>query len=362
MNRRSSVVRPGWFSLLAIVAGVIAWAETVKWQIDSSRSYVRLTIPDQNVQVPELGEVTVKLRNADSNSQWTDSGGRRAALEGEIVTEYMDGVALRFVSGAHHIRAIEQTSLRPNPEAWDAQTASYTNASTAPAALGARVRATFLILTFDVAFVAFRNISMDLGNPTGLPILLCNGALSPNTTICGVAGATVDIDGVELPLELGQPIPDTRGAEIPFLAVTNSIDGEIASLGGQNRQLTIHIAITDFPVQSEDVSLKGTAEVQIVAVATVPEPEPAPFMTIEALPGAVVISWPTNSASYVLECARAIPTTNWTLVPITPAIVTDKFVVTNVVVGEALLYRLVYPVMLTGLPFDLPIKTKAGLD
>ena len=61
------------------------------WIVDPTNSYLRLTIPDQNLNVTNVGTVTVKLRDANSTTQWTDAGGRRAALGGQLVTEYVDG-------------------------------------------------------------------------------------------------------------------------------------------------------------------------------------------------------------------------------------------------------------------------------
>jgi len=332
--------------LLLSFSGVqsIVWtADIVSWQIDSSASYVRLTIPDQALTVPDIGEVTVRLRNADSTGQWTDSGGRRAALTGELLTEYMDGVAIRFMSGSHNIRAVEQTSLRPNPAAWDTATESYTNTTSAPAALGARVRATLLFLTFDVAFVAFRNVEIDIGNLAAVPITISNGVFDGRMTFCGISNATVDVDGLALPLELGQPIPDVRNAEVPAIAVTNSAGGRIVDMGGRARRLTYQISISNLAIDLEGMSVVGSVEGLIVANATIPEPTPMPALAIEKKNNVVLISWPTNSGSFQLQFATALPATNWFPMLIPPTVLNGVYMMTNAPVGEALFYRLIYP-------------------
>ncbi|MGC8991523.1 MAG: hypothetical protein ACP5MD_15515 [Verrucomicrobiia bacterium] len=333
----------GLISSFGAAQSIVLAADIVTWQIDSSASYVRLTIPDQALTVPDIGEVTLKLRNADSTSQWTDSGGRRAALTGELVTEYMDGVAIRFMNGSHNIRAVEQTSIRPNPSAWDANTESYTNTTSAPAALGARVRATLLFLTFDVAFVAFRNVEIDIGNLTGAPVLIANGAFDASVTLCGISKATVDVDGLALPLELGHPIPDVRGTDLPTIAATNSAGGTIVDMGGRSRRLTYQISISNLAIDLEGMSVVGSVEGLIVANATIPAPTPVPALAIEKRNDIVLVTWPTNSGSFRLEFATVLPTTNWFPVLIPPTVGNGLYTITNPSVGKALFYRLAYP-------------------
>lgn len=322
---------------------IASGADIVTWEIDSSASYVRLTIPDQALTVPDVGEVTLKLRSADSTSEWTDSGGRRAALAGELVTEYMDGVAIRFMGGSHNIRALEQTSLRPNPASWDANTESYTNTTAAPAALGARVRATLLFLTFDVAFVAFRNVEIDIGNLAGAPVLITNGVFDARMTLCGISNATVDVDGLALPLELGQPIPDVRGTDLPTIAATNSAGGTIVDMGGRSRRLTYQISIANLAIDLEGMSVVGSVEGLIAANATIPLPTPAPALAVEKRNEIVLVSWPTNSGSFRLEFATVLPTTNWFPVLIPPTVANGVYTITNAPVGKTLFYRLAYP-------------------
>lgn len=328
---------------LSVIRSIVWAADIVTWQIDSSASYVRLTIPDQTLTVPDIGEVTVKLRNADSTSQWTDSGGRRAALAGELLTEYMDGVAIRFMSGSHKIRALEQAFLRPNPAAWDTGTESYTDTTSAPAALGARARATLLFLTFDVAFVAFRNVEIDIGNLAGAPVLISNGAFDAGMTFCSISNATVDVDGLELPLELGQPIPDVRNAALPAIAVTNSAGGTIVDMGGRSRRLTYQINISNLAIDLEGMTVVGSVEGLIVADATIPGATLVPDLAVEKKDDAVLISWPTNAGSFRLEFAATLPATNWLPMLIPPTVVNGVYVMTNAPVGKSLFYRLAYP-------------------
>ena len=141
-----------------------ASAGVLMWDVDPTNSYIRLTIPDQTLAVTNVGNVTLAMRDATSTTQWTDAGGRRASLDGEIATDYVDGTSIIFLGGLHNFSALERTSLRPNPADWNAATTNYTGTSTAPAALGGRARGSYIILTFDAAFMAFRSVRLDITN------------------------------------------------------------------------------------------------------------------------------------------------------------------------------------------------------
>ena len=186
--RRRICVAAGFGAIVASIglAPAPAKALPLTWNVDPASSYIRLTIPDQDVTVPDLGDVTLRIRDAGSTTAWTDAGGRRASLDGEIATDYRDGTSITFLSGSHDLFALETTGLRPNPAQWSAATTNYTGTSTALAALGGRVRGTF-ILTFDAAFLAFRSVRLDITNAMTGPITIANGTFAPNTTRCGIS-------------------------------------------------------------------------------------------------------------------------------------------------------------------------------
>jgi len=254
--------------LLTIVSASQGRAATT-WDVDPAESYLRLTIPDQDLNVTNLGTVTLRMRDANSTTQWTDAGGRRAALDGEIVTEYVDGSTITFLQGEHNLFALEAANLRPNPAAWNPALTNYTDTSTSPAAMGGRVRGTYL-LTFDAAFVAFRSLRLEISNAVPGAIAITDGTFAPNTTHCGINSALVDADGLELPLGLGQPIPDVLHANLDPAVERNAGGGLITDLGGPNRKLTYTINIPNLAIDLSGTVVTGSAAGLVVAHAVLP--------------------------------------------------------------------------------------------
>ncbi len=335
-----------WGALMACFAAVFlasrwASADVVTWDVDPASSYIRLTIPDQGFDLPDVGTVTLRMRDANSSSQWTDAGGRRAALDGEIVTDYAEGVSIVFLGGQHALHALDGTSLRPNPAKWDAATTNYTDTSTAPAALGGRVRGT-LILTFDVAYAAFRGVQLDLTNVVAGPIPIVNGAFAANTTRFGIASALADVDGLELPLGLGQPVPDVRQADLGRIVELNTAGGTITDLGGRNRKLTYTISMPNLVLDLGGTPVTGSAAGQIVAHATLPAPPP-PAISVRQVADGIVLSWPSSATGYSLEYATALPAASWWPASPPPVVADGQNVVTNHVAGVAAFYRLRKP-------------------
>jgi hypothetical protein len=320
----------------------IAIASVVTWDVDSSVSYVRLTIPDQSVAVTNLGNVTFRMRDANSSSQWTDAGGRRAALDGMIVTDYADATSIQFLGGSHNLYALETTNLRPNPTKWDAATTNYTDTSTAPAALGARARGTY-VLTFDAAFLAFRAVQLDITNAASGYIAITDGTFAANATRCGVLSALVDVDGLELPLGLGQPIPDVLHASLSPMVQTNTTGGTITNLGGLVHKLTYPINIPDLAINLGDTVIAGSATGLIVATAVLSPPSPPPLLSVRKQGAAIVIAWPTNATGFALEYATELAATNWLPASPLPVAVNGQYIVTNGMLQNAAFYRLHKP-------------------
>ena len=334
------------FLAFAFVAALLvlqtASAGVITWDVDPTSSYIRLTIPDQTLAVTNLGNVTLRMRDANSTSQWTDAGGRRASLDGEIATEYTDDTSITFLGGSHDLYALEMTSLRPNPAEWNAATTNYTGTSTALAALGGRVRGTYL-LTFDAAFVAFRSVQLDITNAMIGPIAITNGMFATNTTRCGLATALVDVDGLELPLSLGQPIPDVLHGQLDPIVQQNAAGGTITNLGGLNRKLTYTINIPNLSIDLSGAVITGSAAGLVVAYAVIPAPSPPPTLSARRQGGGLVISWPTNATGFLLEYATNLPTTNWMPALPLPVVANGENVVTNAFTRGAVLYRLHKP-------------------
>jgi hypothetical protein len=132
-------------ALAALACTTPAVAGIVSWNVDPAASFLRLSVPDQLISLNNA-VLDLRVRNSN-NSAWNDAGGRRAFLDGTIVTQLNDGNSIEFLSGQHSLVALEDHSLRPNPAAFNPSLTSslnpdgqYSNATTAPAAFGARVR------------------------------------------------------------------------------------------------------------------------------------------------------------------------------------------------------------------------------
>ncbi len=324
--------------LVMQVTSEVADAGMVTWQVDQTNSYVRLTIPDQNLNVPGVGTVAVKIRDANSTTVWTDAGGRRATLAGQIVTDYADGSSISFLGGLQNLYALETNSLRPNPASWDPVTTNYTDTTTAPAALGGRARGT-LLLTFDLAYFAFRSVKLDLTNTTGQAIPISNGTFAGNTTACGISSGLVDVDGLTV-LTFGQPVPDVYHAALDPLVQTNAGGGTITNTGSLDRKLTYTINLPYLAIDLSGTTVTGSIAGLVVAYATLPTP-----LTLEGrrLGTNIVLSWPTNATGFSLVYATNLPAANWFLASPLPAVSTNRNVVTNAMTGDAVFYRLYKP-------------------
>ena len=322
-----------------LLAPGVARAIQMSWNVDTNASYVQLTVPDQAVNVTNVGNVMVRLRDAGDNNQWTDAGGRRAAVAGTLLADYADAVSITFPSNSHNLYALEQTNLRPNPAEWDPATTNYTGTGTAPAAFGARVRGTYYLfgiipVDFDAAFLALRSVRFDVASGV-VPVV--GGALAGGQTQFGISTATGDVDGLVLPYDLGQPVPDVLAGELPPIVQTNTAGGTIQNLGGRDRKLTYSISMP-IAIQVEGMTLTGSAAGQIVAYGTIPEPPslriaPAAIQT-------VLIAWPTNAIGFVLQQNPVLGTTNWVPVTNSPVVVGSEKQVTLPTSEGGAFYRL----------------------
>jgi len=312
----------------------MANAASVIWTVDPAASSVQLTIPDQPVNVTNIGTITVRMRDANSSTAWTDAGGRRASVQGTILTDYADGTSIRFVSGGHNLSALEGVNLRPNPAAWNAATTNYIGTTTAPAGFGARVLGTYTFLTFDVAFIAFRNVRFDIASDV---VPLSAGVIAGNHTQFGISSATADTDGLQLPLGFGQPVPDLVGAQMSPIVDTNSAASTIQNLGGSDRKLTYTIS-SPIVIDIQGTILSGTAIGQIVAYGKVLE---SPILRIWRVgTDSVGVGWPAVATGFSLQQNQDLGTANWATVTNPPVVVGNEQQVTIPISAGSAFYRL----------------------
>lgn len=261
-------------AVATLACATAANAGVVYWDVDPAASWVRLTVPDTALTLSGVA-VTVRLRDAGSNTAWTDAGGRRVTLDGQVKTHYHEVGAgyVDFRDGEHNIIGVPTVSLRPNPAAFNSTSTNaenpdgqYINTSTAPAEFGARVRVTaFVIVTVDAGFLAIRDLELDI---TGAPIN-SSSSIPSGSTAFGIDSSKIYFDGLTV-TGIGQPIPDTHGAVLGGFGGTNIAAGTITNEGGLLRKMTYNISIP-VSLDIEGIVVSGSAAGVIVAYATVPE-------------------------------------------------------------------------------------------
>lgn len=257
-----------------------ARAGLVSWDIDSAASYVRLTIPDQNITI---GSYTINARIRDQNSaSWSDAGGRRAFLEGTVETNldiFGGGLSSLNYLGGNTARAIDDKNLRPNPASWNGTT--FTETSSAPAAFGGMLRGNFLAQNFDAGFFSFSDIGFDIAGGGPLSTFAIPGggsypfppgySLPGNSTTFGIGDGTLAIDGVSSLLPV-QALADQL-IDAPPLSSANAGATTITHVVGFLWKLTYTVNQPIEILVAEDGYLTGTANGQIVAYALlIPEP------------------------------------------------------------------------------------------
>ncbi len=254
-----------------------ATAAPVSWDIDSAQSYVRLSIPDQKVDLDGT-TATIRFRN-QSNGAWSPTTGSQANVQGSLLTNFTPGSSIEFLGGQHSMTAIESYEARPNPAAFDPNATngdnpngSYTNTSSAPAAYAARVNGSVSFITLDLARLAFRSVSYDLASDDAL-LLDGSGAFGGSLTHFGIASALLDVDGLSAAI-VGQVVPDMANEPLDGLTDINVAGGVVTALDASHLPYKYQLVYTvNVPVA---IDLDGTpvnAQVtgQIVAYA-VPEP------------------------------------------------------------------------------------------
>lgn len=256
--------------LLAVAAP--ARAALISWDVDPTQSFVRLAIPDQAVSFDGTN-ATVRIRNSQNTSAWSDAGGRRAFLDGTIASNLNDGNSISFLGGQSALVGLESGSFRPNPASFnpadtdgDNPDGQYTNTTGAAAAFAATVRAT-VVITVDLAKIAFRSVEFDVNSGS---LALDGGGNFAGGSDFGIATAVLDVDGLDAFL-VGQLIPDILSAPVAGLMGINTSGGTVTDLGGNLRMLLLNITVP-ISIDFEGVPLSASAAGQIVAFAIVPEP------------------------------------------------------------------------------------------
>ena len=265
-------VSAGRFLLLAVCAGFVASpasAFLVSWDVDPSLSSFKLAIPDQTTTLGTL-TATMRLRN-QNNGTWTTNN---APVDGLLATDIGAGISsIQFLGGSSSLVGVNTGSYRPNPAAYNTAVTdatntagTFTNTSSAAAVYAARVNASVSIITINVGYISFDNMSYDVSSAataiTGTSFLsnaLTVGILDSTTHFDSVNGGTTGIG-------------DAQGNTGPISAVNSGAGaGSIVNLGGGNYRLTVPISEPVF-INLSGVTLNATATGTLVAFAFIPEP------------------------------------------------------------------------------------------
>jgi hypothetical protein len=266
---RSSIRR---ILLLAVCAGL--WASPasayiVNWDIDPSQSSFKLTIPDQTVTLGTL-TATMRLRN-QNNATWTTNN---APVDGLLATNVGSGISsIEFLGGASSLTGVNTGNYRPNPAVFSTTATNtantdgqYTATSSAPAVYAARVNASVSIITLNIGYMAFSNVSYDLSSAV---TAITGTSFLSNAISLGILDSTIGLDSVNAATT---GIGDVLGQSGPISSVnTNGAAGSLVDLGGGNYRITVPINMPVF-VDLSGVQLNATATGTLVGFAFIPEP------------------------------------------------------------------------------------------
>ena len=249
------------------------------WTIDQSQSSLSLAIADQVVNYNGT-DITIRVRNQSGGNSGPWNVGNSAAIAGTISTNYIDGHSIEFLAGQTNIVGINSGNYRPNPSDFDPNATdaenpkgSFTGTSTAPAVFGGRVRASLVVMweiTVDIGFLSFYNTKYEVSSGE-LPIT--SNSFAGNSLTVGIDSSGLGIDGLRVAV-LGQPVPDRLTTITDRTAINSAPTGTITDLGGQNRRLTIPVALAlSMPIDADPAhDLHATATGQVVASAVVDLP------------------------------------------------------------------------------------------
>jgi hypothetical protein len=270
---RITLVLAGAFALFSANQ---ARAELVSWDVDASQSFMRLAIPDQVLTVDGT-TATVRIRSqSGSNNPWNDTSGARAFLDGFLSTNYAnDESSITFNGGSNSLVALNSGNYRPNPAEFnpantnaDNPDGQYSGSTAVAGAFGAKVRGSVSILTLDLAYIAFRNVMLDIASGV-TPIT--GGTFAGSTNNFGIASADLDVDGLSAAI-VGQVVPDILSSPLSNLTGLNTAGGSITVLSALDRKLTIQVNVP-IAIDLDGTLVNATASGQIVAFTTlVPEP------------------------------------------------------------------------------------------
>jgi hypothetical protein len=257
---------------LALGLGLFASSASavVLWDIDPAQSNFKLAVPDQTVT---LGTVTatMRLRN-QNNATWTQNN---APVDGLLATNVGSGISsIQFLAGASSLVGVNTGNYRPNPAVYNTAVTdtlntagTFTATSSDPAVYAARVNASVSIISLNTGYIAFDNMSYDLGS---IVTAVTGTSFLANALSVGILDSRVGFDGIST--IAGQVVADTLAQTGPIAGTNTSAGaGSIVNVGGNTYRLTVPINMPVF-VNLGGVMLNATATGTLVGFAEIPEP------------------------------------------------------------------------------------------
>jgi len=262
-----------------------AQADPLTFTLDSSQSYVTLSIPNFTLSGQTINVTGENTANGNPiSTAWSASTttGNTAFVSGTIATDLNFGnnnvTGVQFISGSNTQAALISGNYRPNPAAYNATTSGYNNNSAIPGNYGATAH----ISLGNASLSSFANTVYDIGSPSKIPV----GSVSPPNTFpldgsynpsnpmtTGISNTIFSVQGLSVFL-LGQIIPN--------FVTTLSAEGQTSSGtplgtftftgGGTNLQMVVPVNIPFSIPLGSGIFLNGNETGQYVANAPVPEP------------------------------------------------------------------------------------------
>ena len=256
---------------VACCLGSQAMAAPVNWLIDSNQSWIRLSVPDQVINIGGGNVLPVGLRDQTATPgdpaapNWTDAGKRLAAVSGVLSTT-MTPNSIEFNYGAHAAPATASGNFRPDAGSWNGTSFDTSLGATSPSVFAADLTVQGVL---TVAYLNFYNVNTEYaGIATGLVDYA--GVAAGALKIGADAGTILDLDALQL-------IGDSRTVLATLMGnVTMGTNGSlsITDLGGMDRRLDLTYDVP-FVVLINGLPVNASFESVVVAYATVPEPASA---------------------------------------------------------------------------------------
>lgn len=250
-----------------------AYPASVAWTIDSSQSFLSLTIPDQVAQINSTLGFPIRVRNTTgSASVWNQ--GNTSVLTGTINTTVVADTlgSISFDPGSA-ISGLNSGTWRPDPASFNGT--AFTNTNAVPQDYGNQIQVNIGLGFGQLGLTSLDNVLYNLLSGA-IPVNTNGGPFSATAPLAGVTDTYIGLDITNAVL-LGAGLSDVSDniTGIP-LTFPNGLGGplppgSITSLGGNLRALAMPLLLP-FAFDTGASTVTGYFLGQVVAIGTIPEP------------------------------------------------------------------------------------------